>query len=71
MHERHGRDLPPGRAAFEAAWRVFVSNRTDADFQEWRYAQASTAWKYRMWDTGHRPPTHSTDGRSKCFAALA
>ena len=55
------------RAAFEEAWRVFLSNRTDADFQEWRYAQASTAWKYRMWDTGHRLPTQSTDGRSTCF----
>ena len=42
------------RADFEEAWQVFLSNRTEADFQEWRYAQASTAWKYRMWDTGHR-----------------
>lgn len=24
------------RAAFEAAWRVFLSNRTEADFQAWR-----------------------------------
>ena len=24
------------RAAFEAAWRVFLSKRTEADFQEWR-----------------------------------
>ena len=55
------------RAEFDEAWQLFLSHRTDADFQEWRYAQASTAWKYRMWDTGHRLPTESTDGRSKCF----
>ena len=24
------------RAEFEEAWRVFLSNRTEADFQEWR-----------------------------------
>ncbi len=24
------------RAEFEAAWRMFLSNRTEADFQEWR-----------------------------------
>ena len=59
------------RAEFEEAWAVFLSNRTDADFQEWRAAQAFTAWKYRMWDTGHRLPTQSTDGRSKCFCGAA
>ena len=67
MHERTAATFDQARAAFEEAWRVFLSNRTDADFQEWRYAQAFTAWKYRMWDTGHRLPTQSTDGRSKCF----
>jgi hypothetical protein len=55
------------RVAFEEAWRVFLSNRTEADFREWREAQAFTAWKYRMWDTGHRLPTQSTNGRSTCF----
>jgi hypothetical protein len=55
------------RADFEEAWRAFLSNRTEADFQKWREAQAFTAWKYRMWDTGHRLPTQTTDGRSKCF----
>jgi hypothetical protein len=46
---------------------VFLLNRTDADFQEWREAQAFTAWKYHMWDSGHRLPTQATDGRSTCF----
>ena len=40
------------RAEFEEAWRIFLSNRTKADFQEWREAQAFTAWKYRMWTPG-------------------
>jgi hypothetical protein len=55
------------RAEFEQAWTVFLSNRTEADFRKWRGSQAFTAWKYRMWDTGHRLPTQSTDGRSTCF----
>ena len=55
------------RAEFEEAWRLFLSNRTEADFQEWRADQAFTAWKYRMWDSGHRLPTQATNGRSTCF----
>jgi hypothetical protein len=27
---------PEARADFEAAWRVFLSKRSEADFQEWR-----------------------------------
>jgi hypothetical protein len=55
------------RAEFEEAWAVFLSNRTAADFQDWRAAKAFTAWKYRMWDADHRLPTQSSDGRSICF----
>jgi hypothetical protein len=55
------------RADFEGAWRIFLANRTETDFQAWREAQAFTAWKYRMWDTGHRLPTQTTTGRSTCF----
>jgi hypothetical protein len=55
------------RAEFEEAWRVFLSHRTEADFQEWHAQQAFTEWKYRMWDSCHRLPTQSTDSRSKCF----
>src|ERR1700737_486542 len=36
------------RADFEAAWRVFLSNRTEADFQAWRDERDSTARKYAM-----------------------
>jgi hypothetical protein len=59
------------RAEFEEAWRLFLSNRTEADFQEWRAERAFTAWKYRMWDTGHRLPTQSTDGWSTCVCGAA
>jgi hypothetical protein len=59
------------RAEFDEAWRVFLSKQTEANFQEWRAAQAFTAWKYRMWDTGHRLPTQSTEGRSTCFCGAS
>jgi hypothetical protein len=35
--------LDLARAAFEAAWRVFLSNRTEADFPEWREQRDRTA----------------------------
>jgi hypothetical protein len=44
------------RSAFETAWRVFLSNRTEADFQKWRDQQAWTAEKYRRFDRGERMP---------------
>ena len=44
------------RAAFDAAWRVFMSKRTETDFQEWREQQAWTAEKYRRFDRGERMP---------------
>jgi hypothetical protein len=45
------------RADFEAAWRVFLANRTEADFQAWRDQQAWTAEKYRRFDRGERMPS--------------
>src|SRR6266478_5201987 len=39
------------RADFECAWRVFLSNRTEADFQEWCDQRVWTARKYALWDT--------------------
>ena len=62
-----GPTFEQARADFEQAWAVFLSNRTEADFMEWRRSQALMAWKYRMWDTGHRLPTQASDGRSACF----
>jgi hypothetical protein len=55
------------RADFESAWKIFLSNRTEADFQAWRYQRDSTAWKYAMWDAGLKMPTQLPSGRSKCF----
>jgi len=37
------------RSAFEGAWRVFLANRTEADFQAWRDDQAADAAKRAMW----------------------
>ena len=42
------------RANFEAAWRVFLANRTEADFQAWRDQDTWTAEKYRRFDRGER-----------------
>jgi len=44
------------RAAFESAWRVFLSKRTEADFQAWRNHQAWTAENYRRFDRCERMP---------------
>jgi hypothetical protein len=45
------------RADFEAGWRVFLSNRTEADFQEWRDERDWTAEKYLRFDR-HEPMPH-------------
>jgi hypothetical protein len=57
------------RDAFELAWRVFLANRTEADFDEYRKHRAWTAWKYAMWDSGCKLPTQFASGRSICFCA--
>jgi len=44
------------RADFERAWRVFLSNRTEADFQAWRDQRDWTAEKYRRFNRGERMP---------------
>jgi hypothetical protein len=40
------------RADFGRAWEVFLSERTDADFQAWRNQRDWTAEKYRRFDPG-------------------
>ncbi len=42
------------RAAFESAWRVFVSRRTEADFEAWRAQRDWTERKYAAWAQGPR-----------------
>jgi hypothetical protein len=44
------------REAFEMAWKVFLANRTEADFQEWRDDRGWHAEKYRRFDRGERMP---------------
>jgi len=48
------------RADFCTAWQVFLSNRTKADFQEWRDQQERIARRYALWDAGKRlePPSY-------------
>jgi hypothetical protein len=48
--------LDEARASFEAAWRIFLVKRTEADFQEWRDQRDWTAEKYRRFDRGERMP---------------
>jgi hypothetical protein len=45
------------RVGFEEAWQVFLSNRTEADFQAWRDARDWTAQKYAMWERGEKLPS--------------
>jgi hypothetical protein len=44
------------RSHFEDAWRVFLSNRTEPDFQAWRRRRDWTAEKYRRFDHGEHMP---------------
>ena len=48
------------RADFETAWQMFLSNRTDADFQAWRDERDWTERKYALRDAGKRlePPNY-------------
>jgi hypothetical protein len=48
------------RAGFESARLVFLSKRTEADFQAWRDQRDWTARKYALWDAGKRlePPSY-------------
>jgi hypothetical protein len=55
--------LEQAKADFEKAWAVFLSNRTEVDFQEWRDQQDWAAEKYRRFDRGERMP--SDLGREK------
>jgi hypothetical protein len=45
------------RCDFEAAWRAFLADRTEADFLAWRRQRDWTAEKYRRFDRSERMPT--------------
>jgi hypothetical protein len=57
---------PPRRADFERAWAVFLSKRTEADFQKWRDNRDWTARKYAMWEAGERFPSQKPSSLMKC-----
>ena len=42
------------RVDFERAWLVFLSKRTEADFQAWRDERDWTERKYALWDAVRR-----------------
>jgi len=42
------------------------ADRTEADFQAWRYQRDFTAWKYEIGMAVS--PTQLASGRSKCFS---
>src|SRR5262245_6502805 len=50
------------RGAFERAWQLLASSRTEADYEAWRKQRDWTAWKYRMHDLALRLPTQRSDG---------
>jgi len=54
------------RAAFEAAWRDYLPNCTEADFTAFRRHRAMTVRKCAMWDAGLKLPTQLPDG-ARCF----
>jgi hypothetical protein len=54
------------RADFEAAWRVFLAKRTEADFQAWRDDRDRTKWKYVMWVRGEKLPSQKPSSLLTC-----
>jgi hypothetical protein len=54
------------RERFEAAWRFFLSKRTEADFHAWRDQQEWTDRKYAMWARGEKMPTQKPSSLMTC-----
>jgi hypothetical protein len=54
------------RADFEVAWEVFLSNRTEADFQAWRDERDWTERKYAMWERGEKFPSQIPSSMMRC-----
>jgi hypothetical protein len=54
------------RAEFEDAWAVFLSNRTNADFREWRRQRDFTERKYAVWKTSERFPSQRPNTIMRC-----
>jgi hypothetical protein len=58
--------LDHARADFEAAWRIFLAKRTEADFREWRDQQEWTERKYAAWKRGERMPSQKPSSLMTC-----
>jgi len=54
------------RADFDAACHIFLSKRTEADFQAWRDARDWTAQKYAMWEAGEKFPSQRPNSLMRC-----
>ena len=54
------------RADFEDAWKIFLSKRTETDFQEWRDQRDWTATKYAMWERGEKLPSQTPSSLMRC-----
>jgi hypothetical protein len=54
------------RADFEAAWRVFLAKRTEADFEAYREARDWHQRKYAMWERGERMPSQKPSSLMTC-----
>jgi len=57
------------RSDFEAAWKVFLAKRTEADVQAWRGQQDWTARKYAMRQAGEKLPSQKPSTLMKCVCA--
>ena len=54
------------RADFERTWQVFLSKRTEADFQGSRDQRDWTARKYALWDARERLPSQKPCSMMRC-----
>jgi hypothetical protein len=54
------------RADFEQAWAVFLSKRTEADFQAWRDDRDWHARKYATWARGEKMPSQKPSSLMSC-----
>ncbi|MBR1187278.1 hypothetical protein [Bradyrhizobium sp. AUGA SZCCT0160] len=60
-------DFEHARLAFDRAWQTIQPRCTEEDFASYRQQRAWNRWKQKMWETGCKLPTQSTDGRSTCY----
>lgn len=54
------------RSEFEAAWNVFLSNRTEPDFKAYRDQRDWTTRKYAMWERGERFSSQRPNSMMRC-----